>query len=193
MAVLLAACTKSGTQLTQQRVTEDYEGRPVSDILVIAVIDDQKTRTAFERSFVAHLESAGVEAVSSAEVLPIQGDLKLEKEQILSVVEKFGNDAVMITHLSDIKIEDVSVRAGRNYDGYYGYYGFRFGSANDTGYATTMTTVRLKTNLYDAKTEKLIWSGQSDSWNMATQRERISGVVKVVVNDLKKNKLIAPK
>jgi len=192
-AVLITSCARSGTRMTQQKVTEAYQGKPVSDILVIAVTDQERTRQSFERSFVAHLKSAGVEAVSSAEALPISGDLKLEKEQILEVVRRFENDAVIITHLADVSTKDVSVRAGENYGGFYGDYGFRYNSVRDSGYGATRSTFRLETNLYDVETEKRIWSGQSESWNVDTQRERINGVIKVVVDDLKKNKLIAPK
>ncbi len=66
--------------MTQQSVDEAYHGQPVSNVLVIAVTDEERTRNAYERSFVSHLKAAGIEAVSSAEALPIKGDLKLEKE-----------------------------------------------------------------------------------------------------------------
>ena len=191
--VLSISCAKSGTRMVQQKVTDAYQGQPVSDILVIAVSDQERSRNSFERSFVSQLKAAGLEAISSAEVLPIQGDLKLEKEQILKVVERFDNDAVLITHLADVNIRELEVRSGPASSGYYGYYGFRHASMRDTGYGTTRTTVRLETNLYDAKTEQLIWSGQSESWNIDTQKERFREVIKLVVDSLKANKLIAPK
>jgi hypothetical protein len=51
----------------------------------------------------------------------------------------------------------------------------------------------LETNLYDVKTEKLIWSGKSKTWSKDSKDQIINDVIKAVVNNLKKNKLIAPK
>ena len=41
LAALMAACAKSGTRLTQEKVTDAFQGKPVSDILVIAVTDQE--------------------------------------------------------------------------------------------------------------------------------------------------------
>jgi hypothetical protein len=46
--------------------------------------------------------------------------------------------------------------------------------------------VRLVTNLYDVKTEKLIWSGQSETLD-------IDDMIKVVIKDLQKNNLLPQK
>jgi hypothetical protein len=51
----------------------------------------------------------------------------------------------------------------------------------------------LETNLYDVKTEKLIWSGQSETWSKDSKDQIINDVIKAVVNNLQKNKLLAPK
>ena len=58
------------------------------------------------------------------------------------------------------------------------------------GYSTTHTTVRLETNVYDIKTKKLISSGQTKTWNKKSQNEIINDVVKTVVEDMLKSKLI---
>ena len=90
-------CTE--TELTQKQVNEAFKGKPVSDILVIAITGNEDSRRSFERKFVARLKSAGVEAISSEETIPMPADLELKKEMILSAVNQFENDAVIITHL----------------------------------------------------------------------------------------------
>jgi hypothetical protein len=47
--------------------------------------------------------------------------------------------------------------------------------------------------LYDVKTEKLIWSGQSKTFSKDSKDQMINDVVRVLVNDLQNNELIAPK
>jgi len=116
-------------------------------------------------------------------------DLKLKKEMILSAVNQFGNDAVIITHLIDREVKEVYTRGGTARGGYYSYYSRHAAP----GYASTSKTYRLETNLYDVKTENLIWSVQSKTFSKDSKDQMINDVIKVVVDDLQSNKLITPK
>jgi hypothetical protein len=188
---LIISC--AGTELTHTQVDEGYKGKPVSDILVIAITGNEDTRRSYEREFVAQLGSAGVEAISSEDAIPMPADLKMKKEMILNAVNQFENDAVIITHLIDKEEKEVYTRGGQVDRGYYGYYHRRFSYARDPSYSSTSKTLRLNTNLYDVKTEKLIWSGQSKTLSKDSKYQIINDVIKVVINDLQKNKLISPK
>jgi len=195
-AALIISCSMSGTQLTDSILSEEYSGGPVSDILVIAVTGNEKSRQQFEKTFVAHLNAAGLEAISSIEVIPMPPDLKMEKEEILKTVEKFKNDSVIVTHLIAYDEKDVHTRDGvsrRPHYGYYGYYNYLHNYHTDPGYSSTNRTVRLETNLYDVKTESLIWTGKSTTWDAESKTQVRNDVIRVVINDLKLNNLIAPK
>lgn len=191
VAVLTLSC--GGTQITKSSVDRDRIGKPVSDILVIVVADKPENRASFERKFVQHLQAAGVEAVSSTEAIPMPPNLKLEKDVILKAVAKYETDAVIVTFLSGIEEKDTYVNTGRVYQGYYDYYGFAYGYVHDTGFYRGVTTVKLRTNLYDVKTEKLIWSGESKSTDVASVKQLTDEVIPLVVNELQKNKLLTPK
>ncbi|MGD9083099.1 MAG: hypothetical protein PVJ50_03070 [Desulfobacterales bacterium] len=188
---LIISC--AGTELTHKQVTEAFKGKPVSDILVIAITGNEDSRRSFERKFVAQIKSAGVEAISSEDAIPMPADLKLKKETILNAVKQFENDAVIITHLIEKEEKEVITRGGQGKRGYYSFYHSRFSYARDPSYSNTIQTVRLETNLYDVKTEKLIWSGQSKTWSKDSKYQIINDVIKVVINDLQKNNLISPK
>jgi len=188
---LIISC--AGTELTYKQVNEAYKGKPVSDILVIAITGNEDSRRSFERKFVEQLKSVGVEAISSEDAIPMPADLKLTKETILNAVNQFENDAVIITHLIDKEEKEVYTRGGKAHRGYYGFYYSRFSYAHEPGYSSTSKTVRLETNLYDVKTEKLIWSGQSKTLSKDSKYQIINDVIKVVINDLQKNNLISPK
>jgi len=189
--VFIIAC--AGTKLTHTWVDETYHGKPVSDILVIAVTHKEENRQSFEDKFVAQLKAAGVEAVSSSDVIPIPSDLELKKEEILKVVDKFKNDAVIITHLAGVEEKESYTRPERDRGGYYGYYGWAYGYTHEPGYNYTNTLIRLATNLYDDKTEKLIWSGQSETLDPGSINQIIDDVIDVLIKDLKKNKLLPTK
>lgn len=187
-AFLVISC--AGTELTQNQIDEAYTGKPVSDILVIAITGNEHNRRSFETKFVAQLKSVGVDAVSSEKAIPMPANLELKKEMILNAVNQYKNDAVIITHLIGKDEKDVYTRGGSAHRGFYGFYRSRY---SDPGYSSTTTTVRLETNLYDVKTEKLIWSGKSDTWSKDSKDKIINDVIKAVIKNLQKNKLIAPK
>ena len=187
-SVLAVSC--AGTRMSQTWVDEARRGKPVSDVLVIVIADKTKNREAFEHKFVQQLKAAGVEAVSSADVIPMPRDLKLEKNVILQAVDKYGNDAVIISHLTGLDKKEVFTRTGPIYGGYYNYYGYTFEAVQDPGFYSEIATVRLETNLYDVKTEQLLWSGQSQSEDVQSINKLIDEVIALVIKDLQKNKLL---
>ena len=181
---LMVSCT--GTDLTETQVDDAYKGKPVSDILIIAVTGNEHNRRSYERKFVANLKSVGVEAVASEKSISMPGDLKIKKETILSAVDQYKNDAVIITQLVGKETKDVYQRGGVTRYGYFGY-------TRNPGYSSTTKKVRFETNLYDAKTGELIWSGISKTLSKDSTDRIMNDVIKAVIANLKKNKLIAPK
>jgi hypothetical protein len=165
----------------------------VSDILVIAITGNEHNRRTFEEKFVAQLKSIGVDAISSEKAIPMPADLEMKKETILTAVKQYENDAVIITHLLGKEEKDVYTRGGSGHRGFYGFYSRRSSMARDPGYTSTSTTIRLETNLYDVKTEKLMWSAKSDTLSRDAKDQIINEVIKAVIKDLQNNKLIAPK
>ena len=61
--------------------------------------EKEEVRRSFEDNFVAQLMETGIEAISSEDAISIPGDLMLGKDAILKAVNKFKNDAVIITHM----------------------------------------------------------------------------------------------
>jgi len=183
-AFLIISC--AGTDVTQKQVDDAYKEKPVSDILVIAITGNEHNRRSFEKKFVAHLKSVGVDAVASEESIPMPPDVDLKKEMILSAVNQYENDAVIITQLTGKEARDVYNRGGVTRMGYFSY-------SRNPGYSSTSTTVRLETNLYDAKTGKLIWSGMSKTLSKDSTDHIMNDVIKAVITKLKQNKLIVPK
>jgi hypothetical protein len=187
----IIAC--AGTKLTHTWVDETYQGKPVSDILVIGITYKEENRRSFENKFVTQLKDIGIEAVSSADVISMPADLELKKEEISEVVKKFKNDAVIITHLVGVGEKESYTRPEGDRGDYYGYYAWAFSSTHEPGYSHTKTLVRLATQLYDVKTEKLIWSGESESLDPGSTSQIIDDVIKVLIKELQKNKLLPKK
>ena len=192
-SVLIIAC--AGTKLTHTWVDEAHRGKPVSNILVIGITykEKEEIRRSFEDKFVTRLKAAGIKSISSGDAISIPTDLELKKDEILKVVHKFNNDGVIITHLIGIDEKDVYTRSEQGPSGYYSYYGWAYGYSHSPGYSSTKNTVRLATNLYDVKTEKLIWSGKSETLSPDSVSQLIDDVINAVINDLQKNNLLPQK
>lgn len=188
--VMLNSCAT--TQLTNKWVDASFQGKPVSDVLVIAVTVEESTRRSFEGKFVQQLENAGVNAVSCESAIPVSAGEKIEKELVLQAVRKCGSDAVLITHLVGVEKKQI-YHPPHYYGGFYGYYDRVHRNVYSPGYYTTHTLVKLETTLWDVKSEQPIWSGQSESWNPTSDKEMIDDVIALVIEDLKKNGILPAK
>ena len=181
--VLLISCAGTDTQ-TQVEVAN--KGKSVSNILVLAITGNEHNRRSYEKKFVAQLKSVGVDAISSEASIPMPPDLDVKEETILNAVNQYKNDAVIITQLIGKESKDVYTRGTRARLGWFSY-------SRPQVYASESTTVRLETNLYDAKTGKLIWSAKSNTWSQEATEQIINDVIKAAINNLQKNKIIVPK
>jgi hypothetical protein len=189
--ILMSSC--ASTKLTHVWVDEASKGTSFSKYLVIGISDQEGIRRSFEENFVEQLKQNGVVAVSSADALDIPADKKLEKEPILEVVRKYQNDAVIITHLIGVEKRQVYRSRPPLYRGYYDYYHYAYGYVHRPGYYTTHEFVKLETNVYDVKTEKPVWSGQSETWEPESDRQLLDEVIKMVVKEMHKNGLLPNK
>lgn len=53
-----------------------------------------------------------------------------------------------------------------------------------------MESVRLSTNIFERKTEKLVWNGISETVDMESVEEVIDSLCKAVLKDIRKNGLM---
>ena len=118
--------------------------------------------------------------------------MKLKKEEILDAVRKYNSDAVIITHLvgKETNYTSTPQHSIHSSNDYYFFYGWAY---DTRGYSRSSETVYLETNLYDVKTEKLIWSGRSKTFKPDSYNQMFNDLVSKVIEDLKKNNLIPQK
>ncbi|MGW8220500.1 MAG: hypothetical protein ACWGP1_00005 [Syntrophobacteria bacterium] len=190
---LFFSCTP--TKIANTWKDDGYRGAPFSDFFVIGVAKQENTRRSFENKFVEKLQAAGVQAVASSSVMP--SEQKIEKAAILAAIEKLDIDAVLVTRLVSLKEKEIrspstSEDGSRDdYQGrYYGDYSSAYGYTRQPEQYTTSVRVGLETKLYDAETEKLIWSATSKTANPKSKIKLFDSVIEALVRDLKRNKLL---
>ena len=180
-AFLFASCAT--TTVTDAWKDNAYQGQP-QKILVIMVAKSPDMRELFEDRFVGELNSRGNNTFQSYTIVPME-QLR-DKEVVKSKIKSSGADTVLISRLVDTKTIE-SYNPGLIYvvpDYYYGwgtYYGVIFA---DYGYTGDVQVAYIETNLYDMKTEKLIWSTHTKTERTEGEQQLINTFIKVIVKKL---------
>jgi hypothetical protein len=189
--------------LAQSKIVERWvlTGLPmpkIKKILVIAVLENYLVRQQFEDEMEKLLAKQGVEGVRSHMVLPPRNEL-MEGELKKRILED-DYDAVLVVRPRAVRKESQEVVTGVMYVPPPGYYNFwpYWTAANTDVYVTSSyfkenTIVRAEFNLYNTKNEKLIWNGESDTIYSKKFDEMGKSYAKMLVNQLKKDKVIGKK
>jgi hypothetical protein len=193
VAILLSSC--ASTSLTNAWHDQSYSGtNSLDDVLVIAVTEEETSRRLYEDGFVAKLAESGVRGVPSYS-LQIS-DIEPTKQAVQTAVAMANARFVLITrHLTTDKKQHYSPPQPLYVDPYYSrvhsYYPMAYREVRySPGYTYTVTTVSIESNLYDAQTEKLIWSAQSKSVDPKMSKSYFDGLVNVFAKDLQDKKLL---
>jgi hypothetical protein len=166
-----------------------YQGK-AQKILVIMVAKSPDMRELFEDRFVGELNSRGNNTFQSYTIVPME-QLR-DKEVVKSKIKSSGADTVLISRLVDTKtIESynpglIYVVPASYYD-WWGYYAVVFA---DYGYTGNVAVAYIETNLYDVKSEKLIWSGHSKTERTEGEQQLITAFIKLMIRKLSSAGLI---
>jgi hypothetical protein len=165
-----------------------------SHILVIGVAKQPDRREFYEDEFAKQLTSQGVMAIASHTIIP--RDKMQDKDAIKKSIQGLQTDGVIVTRLQGIK-QQKQVPYGRTYQvpyGYYNnmydYYDSSYSLAPAVSYADTEEYLQLESNLYDAETEKLVYSIVTDTFIRQKFDSRIKAYIETVVRQLKSNNLL---
>ena len=183
-----ASCTT--TKLTSVRIDADYSGQ-IRKVFIIGVVYKPSVRKLFEDEFVYQLKARGVDAIPSYQV--ISSTRMLNKETVVSKIKELDIDAVLITKVIE---KNEQKRYETQYTkwskGWHGEYVTGHGYVYGTGDMIENETVVLKSDLFDVKTEKVIWSALSETFLMeyTDYHKEVNSFIKVMVESLSDQKLI---
>ena len=188
----LTACAP--TKLTKVWKDSDYTGGTLKSVMVVGISENQKNRKLFEQYFAGQFQENGVKAYTCAAV--VSPDKESNKDAIKNQAERLGVDAVLVTHVVGVEEKEDYIAPttayipgperqylGRHYSTVYNY-------AHQPGFSIKSQNVRLENNLYETKTEKLIWSSSSETFNPQSVNEIIESLCKVVMKSLRESNLL---
>jgi hypothetical protein len=190
MAMLITACAT--TRLTSAWKDPSYQGQP-RKIMVIAVARKPLNKRIFEDEFVSQLKARGTNAVASYTVMP---DAKQADHAVITAkMKEQGADAVLISRLASKKTVFTYVPSSVYYPpNYYGnwrdYYGYSSQAVYTPGYTFEDEYALMEANLYDAGSDKLIWSAASETEILGSDQNQIRSYIGVMVNAMADEKLL---
>jgi hypothetical protein len=187
MPFFLASCattaSRSTTVMTDTWKDKAYQGKP-QKIMVIMAAKSPDTRNLFENRFAGELQGRGNDAFQSYTTIPFE-QLR-DKELVKSKIRSSGADTVLVSRLVDTKTIE-AYRPGLIYvvpDYYYDWWGYYNIVFADYGYTGDVRVAYIETNVYDVKTEKLIWSGNSKTERSYGEQELITAFVQRMIKKL---------
>ncbi len=194
LLTLIAISSCTSTKLTSVWMDEKKSGKSYDDILIIGISDQDINRRLFEEQFASQLKAAGVESEVSYSILP--KGTKINRDTVSAAIKGKDIDAVIVTHMVSVEEKKVFRQSmgyapGYGYyDGLYNYYPYVNNYVNQPGYYDTAKIVHLETNLYEANSDDLVWTAQSQSFAPESAKEVIDELVKLAIKDLKQKGLI---
>ena len=187
-AFLFASCATTATTITDVWKDKAYQGK-AQNIVVIMLAKSQHLRDMFEGRFVAELKARGKNAIQSYKIVTLEQ--LPDKELVKSKIKGTGADTVLISRLVDSKTIEAYVTGGIHAvpSAYYGW-GTYYDITLDYGYADNLQVSYIETNLYDIKTEKLIWSAHSKTERNEGEQQLINTFIDKILKKLSSDKII---
>ena len=187
IVTMLASCAPT-TKVNSVWKDDHYQG-PIRKITVIGASEKKAVRQLFEDEFVRELKVHGTDALASHTVLPL--DQLADKEKAAAKIRSLGADTVLIARLVDKKTVQTSLPSQPYIiPYYYNYFSSYYGQIITPVYIVQDDYAYVETNLYDLKTEKLIWSARSETWMVESDDTLIKAFIKVMVDRLSADKII---
>lgn len=197
---LLLLCQCASSSIITGSWTAPYVSNvKYKKVFVAALTDNVPARQKVEDEIAHSIQMLGTNTVKSIEVFPPDFNKLGSKKSDLALkrIAETNSDAILTIALLDKTSESRYVPNTTMYPvsrfGYYGtfggYYDFWYGNYND-GYYTTDKTYYLEANLYDVKTNKLIWSTQSETYNPSSLDSFLKGYKKAIIEQLKKDNIL---
>jgi hypothetical protein len=159
VVLLLAACASVSVDSAWRDPT--YQGPPFKNVMVVAWVDRPSVRRTVEDIFVGDLTRRGVSAVASYTLIPDARDVK--RAAVVEAAKRSGVDSVLVNRLQgvDLEVQEMEVQPFATSDPSDMWTDSPIGRAPVT-INVQSSTANLMSNLFDARTQKMVWWGKMD-------------------------------
>ena len=203
ITIISASCSSTKPeQFDDVWINKDsVNGKSFHNLFIVVLTGDIDVKTKVENVLANKAQAKGYKTVKSSDVMPYNiKDPKIPtREEIIATVKSSGCDGVLISSLFK-KEEAVNYTPGTtaystspefNFVGnYVGYYTHYYPTVSTSSYYSHDKSYFVQTNLYDAKSEQIMWSVKSKVFNPSSLDEFINAYLSDLIRQLEKAKLL---
>ena len=184
ITIIISSCSPS-TQLTDIYSDEAFTGKDIKKILVLGMTTDEWKKKVYENEFRSQLLNYDVEVLTAWQELP-KGE-QLNRETFEKYFKDKNVDAVLVAIEGGESTDKTLYSGGGSSHVYVGFYGFYASTASyyfNSEFLAEEKIVHMRTNLYETKDAKLIWSAKSQSFEPKNTGDVVKTVSSKVVNEI---------
>jgi hypothetical protein len=194
--LLLAGCGPSQRVTSSWRNPANDPAKRYTKVFVAALVSRQNVRVSLENHMASAVRSQGYQVVKSVDAFAptFTQSSAPDKDAMIGKIREMGCDLIFTVSLVDKQSETRYVPGNTMYApyagygmGFRGYYGYMSPYAWDPGYYTTDKTYFMEGNLFDATTEALLWSVQTESYNPDNIDKFSEGLTQVMLERAQKD------
>lgn len=196
LCVVAVSCGTSSS-LVQRWSDPNFEGQPGQKMIIIALAKSERNQKTWEGAFANILREVKVQPIAGSTVLPLQQ--AADEAALKQAVKETGADLAAVTRLVSVDKETTYVPGSAYYTpapayyGFYGYYASSYAMVSTPGYYQEDKVYSVETNVYDVRTEKLVWSGVTETINPETGQDAAMSIAGTIVDDMIASKVIKTK
>jgi hypothetical protein len=174
------------------------EATAFHNVFIAALSANTIARSTLETDLETAFRKYGVVSFKSINEFPptFMKD-SIPREEMINTVLRKGTEAILTITVLKKETESRYVSGGYApmsrfgyYGNFWGYYSYWSPQIYDPAYYTTNDVYYLETNLYDSRTEMLMWSAQSETYSYNGLPAFSKSFAKMITDELKKNNLI---
>ncbi len=194
LLLILMLCSATKTSAESPKVSSTWKNDQFGDVyfkkvMIVGVSGDYEKRGLFEREFSEQLVNGGTDAVPSVDVIP--ADLELNREVVKNAAEKIKADIVLVTRVIGDGKDRIEESPMLEYipdyiEHNFGPYFLEVMKSQSKDFKRKQ--IRLQSNLYETKTEKLVWSAQSYIYFEESNSDVIRFVCEGLIKQMHKRK-----
>jgi hypothetical protein len=178
VALSLVTVSCKTTKLMDTWTPKDHVGAPYERLMVVGLARSPSRRAQYENGFADRVGNRRVLAIASVNVVPELADI--DGETIAGWLSEYRLDGVVVTRVTTIKPARKYVPPYLELSGWYGKW------AAETVRAPRDEDFYLEVDLFDAKTEALVYSSAFETKIKDSQTETIHSVLEKLVEDMGK-------
>jgi hypothetical protein len=172
---------------------DEGHNQKLGKTLVIAIAELDFMRNHFENVLALRLGDSGIDAIPSNKVMP---QAKPDREVIMAKVRELGVENVLIARVinkdeySELMPGGVYFVPADYYSGWHSFYEDSYSIVAVPGSAYDAEFFTMVTNIYDVRSEKLIWSYLSRVKVETSRQGAINPFIETIIKKLESSKLL---